>query len=28
LAHVEKSKVTAAYNRAEYIDERKDVMQR
>ena len=28
LAHIEKSKVTAAYNRAEYIEERKSMMQR
>jgi integrase len=28
LAHIEKNKVTAAYNRAEYWDERVDMMQR
>ena len=28
LAHVEKNKVTAAYNRAEYLDERTEMMQR
>ena len=27
LAHVEKSKVMAAYNRAEYLDERTEMMQ-
>jgi HEPN domain-containing protein len=28
LAHLEKNKVTAAYNRAEYIEERTDMLQR
>jgi len=28
LAHIEKNKVTAAYNRAEYWDERVEMMQR
>ena len=28
LAHIEKNKVTAAYNRAEYWDERVDMMQK
>lgn len=28
LAHTEKNKVTAAYNRAEYLDERIDMMNR
>lgn len=28
LAHIEKNKVTAAYNRAEYIEERTDMLQR
>ena len=27
LAHIEKNKVTAAYNRAEYLDERTKMMQ-
>jgi len=27
LAHLEKNKVTAAYNRAEYLDERTKMMQ-